>query len=741
MASKIKIQIGTETYTIDGAASEDTLSKISDSLKKALNGGSIDPKNTKAVNDSFDKMRKGTDDLDDSFDDLLKSTDELDDSFEDMIKTQKKRDADSGRSLENFFSAVKKGSVAFGSELSTTVKSVSKNLLQVFQSSDSPEAMIRAMSETIDQAITVISEGLSTLAKLIPYAGAALAGLTSATADALKFANDFLSRELQIVVASYTKVGESGTMLARGMTELVNDANNAGLGVQSFSEILVKNAGYIRDSGLGMTLGTKKLSEAIAATVNSTDGYRKQLFEMGFSIADQGEIVAATMANLARQTNIQNVSSQEIAKDSFEYAKNLRLISDITGQTAQQQMDAQRQASFNVAVQAKLQQMGGDAQKKFNEVLAATPEQLRPALEQMLVLGTVTDKTSAVMLANNSDLNNAMQISVASIKDTATDWTNLSEDTARNYAKANASMIKDPVAIATSLAALAGVGGDAAALGTAFDKLNETLSRYTLDGIDAATTAQKNLLQKTDPLTSNFADLSQKLLDFQTKLETFAIKALPTYSTVLEVAADALGKGLDMATTAVKNFANALDATNPGGPRSHVASILNAPQQFANKMDDEYPWLAAIDKFFKSGQYSPKVDDNTPAYADGGIASGSVSGYTALLHGTEAVVPLPDGNSIPVQINTNGPGIPDSNSLMQSNEETTMKPLDKAKDQINDQKLVLLLQTLLESQNDSNQYIQQLIKILMSQGASMKDLISLMTASNNINEKIYRNSY
>ena len=36
----------------------------------------------------------------------------------------------------------------------------------------------------------------------------------------------------------------------------------------------------------------------------------------------------------------------------------------------------------------------------------------------------------------------------------------------------------------------------------------------------------------------------------------------------------------------------------------------------------------------------------------GGIATGPVSGYAATLHGTEAVVPLPDGKNIPVNLDT-----------------------------------------------------------------------------------------
>lgn len=41
-------------------------------------------------------------------------------------------------------------------------------------------------------------------------------------------------------------------------------------------------------------------------------------------------------------------------------------------------------------------------------------------------------------------------------------------------------------------------------------------------------------------------------------------------------------------------------------------------------------------------------------YSVGGIAKGSTSGYPAILHGTEAVVPLPNGNSIPVEMKGSG---------------------------------------------------------------------------------------
>ena len=54
-----------------------------------------------------------------------------------------------------------------------------------------------------------------------------------------------------------------------------------------------------------------------------------------------------------------------------------------------------------------------------------------------------------------------------------------------------------------------------------------------------------------------------------------------------------------------------------------------------------------------------------PAYAYGGIAQGPKSGYQATLHGTEAVVPLPDGRTIPVEMPSLSDGIREQVSMMQ----------------------------------------------------------------------------
>ena len=58
------------------------------------------------------------------------------------------------------------------------------------------------------------------------------------------------------------------------------------------------------------------------------------------------------------------------------------------------------------------------------------------------------------------------------------------------------------------------------------------------------------------------------------------------------------------------------------------------------------------------------VAGGVPAYAGGGIANGPLEGYQAMLHGTEAVVPLPNGRSIPVEIAGFNNSFSEQNSML-----------------------------------------------------------------------------
>ena len=64
--------------------------------------------------------------------------------------------------------------------------------------------------------------------------------------------------------------------------------------------------------------------------------------------------------------------------------------------------------------------------------------------------------------------------------------------------------------------------------------------------------------------------------------------------------------------------------------------------------------LAGFGAFLGMPARTGGMFEPTPGYATGGIARGRDAGYPAILHGTEAVVPLPNGKSIPVEMKNGG---------------------------------------------------------------------------------------
>ena len=73
-----------------------------------------------------------------------------------------------------------------------------------------------------------------------------------------------------------------------------------------------------------------------------------------------------------------------------------------------------------------------------------------------------------------------------------------------------------------------------------------------------------------------------------------------------------------------------------------IAQILAQPAAMAIMRSIGFPTFGRQGGIMKSPGYR--------SYSQGGVASGPNSGYPAMLHGTEAVVPLPNGRSIPVEM-------------------------------------------------------------------------------------------
>ena len=124
-------------------------------------------------------------------------------------------------------------------------------------------------------------------------AGLLLNVLGGATTALGKFAVEALSKELEKTIVAFGKASSGGALFADGMTGLRDAAKNAGLTIEQFSETIQRQSANIAAAGLSVPQGVKRLGNALRA---GGDELRGNLINLGFSIAEQGDLVAETMA-------------------------------------------------------------------------------------------------------------------------------------------------------------------------------------------------------------------------------------------------------------------------------------------------------------------------------------------------------------------------------------------------------------------------------------------------------------
>lgn len=147
-------------------------------------------------------------------------------------------------------------------------------------------------------------------------------------------------------------------------------------------------------------------------------------------------------------------------------------------------------------------------------------------------------------------------------------------------------------------------------------------------------------------------------------------------------------------------------SANNAHSRGRAMDIVVSPDQFAS-LKDTLTSLGAV-----------KVVDETKApsnakaaaswaphihaeFANGGIARGPRTGFPALLHGTEAVVPLPDGKSIPVRNDGSAEMV---NAIKDLKTSISTSPTFASKD------VVLLLQDILSSQRTTTDTLAKILQ-------------------------------
>jgi hypothetical protein len=98
------------------------------------------------------------------------------------------------------------------------------------------------------------------------------------------------------------------------------------------------------------------------------------------------------------------------------------------------------------------------------------------------------------------------------------------------------------------------------------------------------------------------------------------------------------------------------------------------------------------------------------SFADGGVASGPTSGYMAELHGPEAVVPLPDGKTIPVRIEGGDFGDSKYKEDMADMMKQFKTSMESMINQMNNRDLVNIMDEMVRIQKSSNGIQEKLLR-------------------------------
>jgi hypothetical protein len=469
-------------------------------------------------------------------------------------------------------------------------------------------------------ALALIPHPLARLAAGITGGSAALAALGKEMLSLEQEALNVLQKESVNTAESFKASVAAGALFAQGLMDTRNFAKDAGLSLTEFGKIVAQNGDTLSLLGGTVAGGVEKFTRVGKAL----DSSRLGLFKLGFSAEQQSQAVIDYMEILQKTGQNINKSPEQLAIGTRDYLINLRALSAATGEDVKKIQARQREASMQAAVNAKLSESSAETGKKFRDLIGRFPG-YEKAIQQLFAVGEVVDPVLAVTLANNKELDQALRQGVANIENNNVTQEQAYRETEK-YLSANGAAIRDNARqmqkITGTAALTTGALQDYADMSTKGVLIG---TRAAEQGAESTLDQAKNLAETTDQLTGNMAELDKAFVEsarlFNQDINPLLQKNSAQLMDIFVEGQNKLRKALGLINRTIEEFQG-----RPPAPR---------PADRGNRSGEA-----------RAGE--SQMGETTPAFARGGIADGPLSGFLARLHGTEAIVPLPEGRSIPV---------------------------------------------------------------------------------------------
>ena len=472
--------------------------------------------------------------------------------------------------------------------------------------------------------------------------------------DLAKFGIEVLAKEVEKTVNAFNDATKAGAIMAGGMDDIRLYATRAGLSVDQFAAVIKNNSGLLAESGY--TVG--EAAQIIGNVTNqfktqvgkSGQTLQREMLNLGYGFTEQAEITAQVVANMKRTGTGATFNRGEMAQVAGDLAKDMRKVADIMGEEYKVRQDAAKKATEQFNFYEMLVKRAKETQDPtlINRVQLAfakmSESEQRARIQFAISGGAISDFTSYITGAADgaADFNNAI---FNEVNPSLERLSKSSDELHDSYVQGGNEM-RTAVGLVGGMGIGYGEqGAELAQLQQLAFKSNTETSQKAADAVGALAGAHGKLqdsvisaeiaaqdlrmaLQKElTPAIEKFSRVANEILDgLKERIHSLGLGTGET--------PDSGGGGKSQWSTGAFMGGLALDAL--GGLAAFTPAAPLAP------------WLIGSGLAMQGAGAVGAVT----GHAKGGIAEGPMSGYQDTLHGTEAVVPLPDNRSIPVSLDS-----------------------------------------------------------------------------------------
>jgi uncharacterized protein YcbK (DUF882 family) len=372
------------------AAAADYLSTVAGRLGKNFTGLNSDVnkfarRSIKNIGESLDRLEKHVQEAGGSYRDSIGDLNALSDAIKNntdtqYVATQKQKDLSrlqtmavkaAGQKLTDAAAAaggeILKGYTNYYlNQIRTGMRAVMSSNASAFQAAADLQVTAADDANRTVQGVAGVVQGASAALMLIPHPAAKVAGalgmlgasvvsyLSDKDTDLFKERVQVLAQAAETTFNSFNTAANAGAVFARGAGEFRDLAlGMARLPPDVFAKVIMDNRMQMAEAGYSVSEGAKIIGKVMARmrTDVGSSGlkFREELANLGFSVEEQAGLIADVTANLKRMGG--GATVPEVEQATAAYAKNLRLIAEVTGDDAKKRMEQARsitdQYAFN----------------------------------------------------------------------------------------------------------------------------------------------------------------------------------------------------------------------------------------------------------------------------------------------------------------------------------------------------------------------------------------------------------